>query len=137
MNPLLKMAVLSGATRSVELHLGKIADIDIKDDKGMSLLMYAAMRGHAETCRILLDAGADPYIENREGKTALCLTKTFEKSDATAVIQAFIKRDSSLKLEIVAEPSNSSYESLNRNFEVDESALVDDLGWIEIGRAHV
>lgn len=131
MNPLLKMAVLSGATRAVELHLGKIPDINIKDDKGMSLLMYAAMKGHAETCKMLLNAGANPHIENRDGKTALCLTRTFEKKDAMAMILDFIKQESCLEATVVAEPDTTPYESLNLNDEIEDAEFVDNFGWEE------
>jgi len=130
-NPLLKMAVLSGATRAVELHLGKIADINIKDDKGMSLLMYAAMKGHTETCKILLDAGANPRIENRDGKTALCLTRAFEKKDAMAMILDFINQESCHDTTVVAEPDTVPFESVNLNDNIDGADFLDDFGWEE------
>ena len=64
MNPLLRMAVQAGSEKAVSLHLNKISDIDEVDDKGMTLLMLAALRGHSETCRILLEAGATPLLYN-------------------------------------------------------------------------
>ena len=32
--------------------------------------MYAATRGEAEICQILLEAGADPFLKNRQGQYA-------------------------------------------------------------------
>ena len=38
--------------------------------------MYAAIRGQAEICRILLEAGADPFLKNRQGQDALALARS-------------------------------------------------------------
>ncbi len=134
MNPLLKMAVLSGATRAVELHLGKTADINIKDDKGMTLLMYAAMKGHSETCKMLLEAGADPYMENHERKTALCLTKAFGQSDAMAVLLDYMQQvqqvtDSAFS--VAPRSESDDYKSVSSSEDNDNSVFSDSSGWIE------
>jgi RNA polymerase primary sigma factor len=128
-NPLLKMAVMSGATSAVAHHLRKISDIDTVDNKGMSLLMHAAIRDHAGTCKLLLDAGADPYIKNLEGKTALCLTKTLERNNAMEVILDFIKRNSASEHPETPGPCNTSSDVLIRDFEGDESEPYDDPEW--------
>lgn len=75
MNPLLRMAVLAGADKAVSLHLNRAPDLDAADENGMTLLMFAAIRGHNETCRILLEAGANPLLNNFDGLSALCLAR--------------------------------------------------------------
>jgi len=125
------MAVLSGATRAVELHLEKVADINSTDDKGMSLLMYAAIKGHAETCKMLLNAGADPHLENRDGKTALCLTKAFEKEDAMGIIIDFIMNESCSEAVVIAEPDVTPYKSIAVSYEVESTEFIDSFDWEE------
>ncbi|KAI4718692.1 hypothetical protein E4T48_05059 [Aureobasidium sp. EXF-10727] len=40
-------------------------------DHKTTLLMYAASMGHLDTVELLLELGADPYLTNAEGRTAL------------------------------------------------------------------
>ena len=55
MNLLVKMAIRAGAADLVRFHLQRGGHVNRQDDSGTSLLMYAASRGHAEICQILLD----------------------------------------------------------------------------------
>ena len=71
MTPVLRMAVLSGVKASVQLHLRLGGAVDAVDDKGRTPLILAASRGHAEICRLLLDAGADLALVDMEGNDAL------------------------------------------------------------------
>jgi RNA polymerase primary sigma factor len=71
MTPVLRMAVLSGVKASVQLHLRLGGVVDAIDDKGRTPLILAASRGHAEICRLLLDAGADLAHVDMEGNDAL------------------------------------------------------------------
>lgn len=73
LNPLLKMAVLSGVQAAVRLHIRRGIEINAIDEKGRSPLILAASKGHTETCRILLEAGADPRILDNEGNNALSI----------------------------------------------------------------
>ena len=47
------------------------ADVDAKDKDNVTALMWAAQKGHRETCVILIDNGADIDAKDKEGKTAL------------------------------------------------------------------
>ncbi len=89
MNPLLRMAVQAGADKAVSLHLNKISDIDAVDEKGMTLLMLAALRGHSETCRILLEAGATPLLHNLDGLSAKCLAQANGYTETVSMICRF------------------------------------------------
>jgi RNA polymerase primary sigma factor len=75
LNPLLKMAVLTGIQTAVRLHIRRGDNVNATDDKGRSALILAASRGHTETCRLLLEAGADPRILDNDGNDALSLAK--------------------------------------------------------------
>jgi ankyrin repeat protein len=51
-------------------------DVNFKDDRGITPLMYAAWVGSPEAMKILLDRGADPNLSNSSGSTALMLSVT-------------------------------------------------------------
>jgi cytohesin len=42
----------------------------MQDNRGMTALMMAAKAGHAETVRELLRQGADPALQDKQGKMA-------------------------------------------------------------------
>ena len=71
LSPLFKWAVLSGSQPTVRFHIQRGVDINSKDGDGRSPLMLAALKGNIEVCRLLLEAGADPEIQDI---VRLCLT---------------------------------------------------------------
>jgi RNA polymerase primary sigma factor len=90
MNPLVKMAIRAGASDLVRFHLRRGGDINRQDDNGTSLLMFAAVRGRAEICQILVDAGADPVLKNHQGQDALDLADTAGHDTVKAILRAAI-----------------------------------------------
>ncbi|MBL8247659.1 MAG: sigma-70 family RNA polymerase sigma factor [Candidatus Competibacter sp.] len=84
------MAIRVGASNLVRFHLQRGGDINRQDDNGTSLLMFAAIRGHVEICQILLDAGADPVLKNRQGKDALDMADTAGHDTVKAILRAAI-----------------------------------------------
>lgn len=86
------MAVVSGATAAVRLHIERGADINATNENGMSLLMFAAIKGHGDICCVLLDAGADPTLVNFEGKDALSLARQHGNSDFERTIFDYLSR---------------------------------------------
>ena len=91
LNPLFKLAVLSGTQPAVRFHIQRGVDINATDGEGKSPLMLAALKGHAETCRLLLEAGADPVLVDRDGKDALTLALGNGRSETGAVIREFLQ----------------------------------------------
>ena len=73
LNPLLRIALLTGVEAAVRVRIRRGDDLSAADDKGRSPLMLAASRGHVGICRLLLDAGADPAARDYEGNAALGL----------------------------------------------------------------
>ena len=69
MNPLFRMALLSGSLTSVLLHIRRGTPLDGRDKNGMTPLMLAAAAGRVEICRLLLEQGADAAA-HESGRTA-------------------------------------------------------------------
>ena len=49
------------------------AHVDAVDDDGQTALHYAATCERAETCRLLLESGADPDLPDADGDTPSAL----------------------------------------------------------------
>jgi ankyrin repeat protein len=64
----------------VKLLLSLGADANYVDPFGMTPLLWAAISdyGHSEIVKALLAAGADPYVRDKDGATALSLAKKYE-----------------------------------------------------------
>lgn len=71
LNPLLKLAVVSGVETAVKLHIRRGDDLDARDGSGATPLILAASKGHVGVVRLLLDAGADPALVDEKGMDAL------------------------------------------------------------------
>ena len=84
------MAIRAGASDLVRFHLQRGGDINRQDKSGTSLLMFAAVRGRAEICQILLEAGADPVLKNCQGQDALDLADTAGHDTVKAMLRAVI-----------------------------------------------
>jgi len=63
-------AACSGEQDEVELALRNKADVNARSPAGATPLITAAMQGHAEVARLLLDWGADPALATNRGLTA-------------------------------------------------------------------
>lgn len=59
------------AIDQVNVDLASGADVNSKDDRRWTALMFAAVRGDAELVRLLLQRGADVNLKTNEGNTAL------------------------------------------------------------------
>ena len=63
------------------------ADINAQNPKGVSALHAAAKAGYLSVLQVLIDAGADLYLQDKSGKTPLDLSIKFNKVKAAALIQ--------------------------------------------------
>ena len=64
-------AAQDGDTNTVKSLLDAGGDVNLKDETGRTLLMYATLKNHKEVVQVLLDKGADVNARNTTGETAL------------------------------------------------------------------
>lgn len=92
LNPLLRMAAVAGVQTAIRLHIRRGDDLDAVDEHGRTPLMLAAERGHAEACRLLLEAGADPTITDPGGLDATHLALAAGKEEIAANLRRFLTK---------------------------------------------
>lgn len=68
-------------------------DINIKDENGLTPLIWAVDRGHVPVCRLLLESGADPTIPDIDGVTPLEYAETCEHVEIIELLQKTISSD--------------------------------------------
>ena len=68
MTPLISATVLEN-TDIVKALVENGAKVNWQDDNGDTALMYAVYNFSYKSAKILIDAGADPYLANRDGYT--------------------------------------------------------------------
>lgn len=83
------MAVLNNIPQTVQLFLSRGEDANALDGKGRTLLTLAASRGHAEICRLLVEAGANPHIKDNEGKDALSTALGNGYAEVAALLRGY------------------------------------------------
>lgn len=70
--PLIEMAVDGPNPYDLcSLLIARNADVNARSSFGSTALMVAARRNDVRTCRLLVDAGASPYIIDRQGNDVL------------------------------------------------------------------
>ncbi|XP_057437476.1 uncharacterized protein LOC130729673 [Lotus japonicus] len=65
---------------STVIESGKF-DLDHQDDSGFSAVMHTALKGHVESFRLLVFAGADVKLCNKSGETAITLSELNQNRD--------------------------------------------------------
>jgi uncharacterized protein len=90
----LHYAASRAETDSVEmarLLLEHHAYIDAESPNRSTPLMLAAMYGHADVVRLLLEEGADPSLRNEQGLTAVDFARRADRDDLANLIAARIR----------------------------------------------
>jgi len=79
---LLALSIKASANKIFDALIKQKAELNkICDDK--SALMSAAKYGMLDMAKALVNAGADPTLQNREHKTALDYAKKYDKKELT------------------------------------------------------
>lgn len=82
----------AGEKERLEMLLDKGADINYLNNKGETALMQAAKINSLWKTETLLKAGANPFIKNRNGKTAFDLATEKENTYIAEIIEECIDR---------------------------------------------
>lgn len=83
------MALLTGSVQSVRHHISIGRDVNTRDNLGMTPLMYAAKKGFEDICSLLIEAGADLYLKNNDGKDALFFAQAGGRSTVEELLKSF------------------------------------------------
>lgn len=68
LNPLLRMAAITGVEIAVKFHIARGDNLDARDSGGATALMLAAARRKKGVIRLLLAAGANPGLLDSKGR---------------------------------------------------------------------
>ncbi len=79
-------SVLAGETSVVKLFLLSGMSPDTADRNGITILMWAAGKGHAEIVRLLLQHGANVNLQASKGKTALMSAAYYGRLETLKVL---------------------------------------------------
>jgi RNA polymerase primary sigma factor len=90
LNPLFRLALLSGAKAAVQFHIKRCTDLDDRDTDGLSPLLLAVMTGNTHCCELLLEAGANPTLTGPDGLDALNLAVRNGRVDLEKVIVPYL-----------------------------------------------
>lgn len=71
LNPLLRLAAISGVGTAIKLHIRRGDDLNGRDGSGATPLILAAAKRKKDAVRLLLEAGANPAIPDANGMDAL------------------------------------------------------------------
>ncbi len=86
LNRLLRLSVMAGVERAVQIHIDRGDDLNARDANGMTPLMLSAARDKPTICKLLTNAGADHGLLDPSGKTALEIAVAAGASAAAAVL---------------------------------------------------
>jgi ankyrin repeat protein len=62
------------------------ADVNSIDLSGNTVLMGACLKGHTRIVKLLLHAGADPFLQNGQGMMAIDFARAFEHEDLVQLL---------------------------------------------------
>jgi len=81
------MAVLAGVEVAVRLHIKRGDNLDAADENGMTPLMLAALRNRGAICSLLLESGADPFLRDCQGRTALDIARSAASTEVASSLE--------------------------------------------------
>lgn len=102
----LMIQAAEGNSVAVSNLLASGADVNERDNRNGTALMYAAMNNRIETLRLLLQAGANQYLKTKKGTSALDFAK---KNKLSEVVECLSEFDELHKSDAIKSSSMSAY----------------------------
>lgn len=87
----LHYAATRGHLEVMKLLLDRNAYIDAASPNGTTPLMMAAHYGTPSAVKLLLEAGADPFLKNQQTLTAIDFAQRANRADSAEIIAAFVR----------------------------------------------
>lgn len=117
LNPLLRLAAISGVETAIKLHIRRGDDLDARDGSGATPLILAAGRRRRGAVRLLVDAGANPTLADQSGMDALAHAVKGGCPETVAVLTEAMARlaapePSNEPVDEIAEPTVEEVESV-------------------------
>lgn len=78
-----------GDIETVKELINSEIDIDIQDQEGFTALMYASALKKTFIVMTLLDYGADRYIKNDIGETAIDMAKNLKNYEIIGILESY------------------------------------------------
>lgn len=92
LNPLLRLAAISGVETALKIHIRRGDDLDARDSSGATPLILAAAKRKRGAVRLLLDAGADPTLVDFKGMDALAHARARKCPETIALLSEALAR---------------------------------------------
>jgi RNA polymerase primary sigma factor len=88
LNPLLRMAAITGEETAVRFHIGRGDDLDAGDGTGMTPLMLTVSKNRSSVCALLIEAGADLELCDPSGRDALSIALATRATETAEILSA-------------------------------------------------
>lgn len=99
------LAARLGLIDVVQAFLGADFDVNSRDENRATPLIAACRGGHAEVVRLLIDHGADPWKQQRNGVSALHWLMMFEDDQVHGVLEILTRTHNAMVMDsVVVEP---------------------------------
>lgn len=120
LNPLLRMAVITGVESALSLHISRGDDLNSRDNDGHTPLMLCALKNRPRVCSILLAAGAHAELASYRGQTA------YEIAIEHGYVEvARLLRPPDLRVHVTIERNGECSQSVNEEEPIQENENLD------------
>ncbi|MBO9481016.1 sigma-70 family RNA polymerase sigma factor [Salinisphaera sp. G21_0] len=120
---LLKLAVLTGVEKAVQVQLKSKASVNVQDSDGTTPLILAVQKGHFKICRLLLENGADPELPDYSGKKALDYAVEKKYQHLVNLLTEYIKPHLEVELLPSTDSNLKDLPGINGHLATDRSSV--------------